>query len=981
MPMTHADRSRNEGSTSSLKVTSKIKQHLNGNVSPADLPRKKRVAGACDVCKRKKIRCDSGDMPDYKCTNCIQFGHECSHRDVTKHLLVGPAKVYVEGLEQKVERMEKLLSQALPGVDFNQDVNVPPVALPRNDLPLMQQFSKLQINPPQSRFFGQSSTIQLVQTAMDMKSEYTGSTAETKQPLASRRLDNWPGPSRFRTTQLETPIPPPFTFPEPDLLKSLVDLYFKELSIFSPLLHRPTFDSSVAADLHLRDREFGAVVLLVCALGAKFSDDPRVFSDISVLEGEGMSDEEKARVLLGSCGWRWFEQINLTQAGLLKRPTLYELQAHALSVLFGQTSEEAHGVWTQTGLAMRMAQDVGAHRKRTKYESRAQDELWKRAFWVIACQDRMTSSFKGRPLCLQPEDIDVEFPAECDDEYWDHIDPEQRFKQPVGKPSVMAFFTCYLNLTDILAWAMRAIYSLSRPQLGRFAASMKYSEQQSLSDLDSAMNRWMGALPDHLRWNPNHENPIFLAQSATLHAMYYQLQILIHRPFIPSPRDPTPSTYPSLAICTNAARSCFHVLETPSKRNLLPLSTIAMPTFTAAVVLLLNVWSGKRSGVSMHLRREYESVQKCLDTLRRCEKRWPMAGRLLEILTELASVGDAGTQSSTASEPESNSRETSPASTNVSQKSSPSQSVDTSSSSVPSPGSAPPSKSQQSVPLPTATTNTQQRPNFALPFYTNELGSLPVFGQFDFLDPPASSGPLNQSPLLQHLPPCAFDPSLFMVGNNSELGSSSSSLPAPTVFAAPAHATTASSQVTSSLPISSLPYPITAQLGPLAQTAAGSNTFTAQDNLQDIFSFANLYPYQSPTQVPSISRPVEDALIAAELMAQFSGLNPDDVNVHSANGLGLGTIPGLASVSSLGSIPNLGVNPNLHGGPSGESSGQDVSGQTAQPWQDLLCSTDQMILDEDMLTIWSTAPSGFWLEDWGTYITSVDQIMRDQTMM
>lgn len=76
-----------------------------------------------------------------------------------------------------------------------------------------------------------------------------------------------------------------------------------------------------------------------------------------------------------------------------------------------------------------------------------------------------------------------------------------------------------------------------------------------------------------VRWDPVCENQLFLKQSATLYATYYHLQIFIHRPFIPSFRNPSPTTFPSLAICTNAARSCCHVLEIQC-RSELPLPSI-----------------------------------------------------------------------------------------------------------------------------------------------------------------------------------------------------------------------------------------------------------------------------------------------------------------------------------------------------------------------------------------------------------------------
>ena len=55
-------------------------------------------------------------------------------------------------------------------------------------------------------------------------------------------------------------------------------------------------------------------------------------------------------------------------------------------------------------------------------------------------------------------------------------------------------------------------------------------------------------------------------QSCALYANYYWLQICIHRPFIqPSKANRLP--FPSLTICTNAARSATHVMETQFQKN------------------------------------------------------------------------------------------------------------------------------------------------------------------------------------------------------------------------------------------------------------------------------------------------------------------------------------------------------------------------------------------------------------------------------
>lgn len=45
-----------------------------------------------------------------------------------------------------------------------------------------------------------------------------------------------------------------------------------------------------------------------------------------------------------------------------------------------------------------------------------------------------------------------------------------------------------------------------------------------------------------------------------------------------------------------------------------------MLSFTAGVVLLLNVWGGKRAGLLTDYSKEMTEVHKCMNALKRCEK-------------------------------------------------------------------------------------------------------------------------------------------------------------------------------------------------------------------------------------------------------------------------------------------------------------------------------------------------------------------------
>lgn len=126
---------------------------------------------------------------------------------------------------------------------------------------------------------------------------------------------------RSRSFQWKTPDPQldssaNYIFPEDDLIPHLVDAYFTQINPFLPLLHRPTFEKSIADGLHKTNPLFGGSVMLVCALGSRYSDDPRVF----------VGDAKNTR----SAGWKWFDQVNVLRRSLFERTSLYELQMHAV---------------------------------------------------------------------------------------------------------------------------------------------------------------------------------------------------------------------------------------------------------------------------------------------------------------------------------------------------------------------------------------------------------------------------------------------------------------------------------------------------------------------------------------------------------------------------------------------------------------------------------------------------------------------------
>ncbi|KAH9910329.1 fungal-specific transcription factor domain-containing protein [Epithele typhae] len=641
--------------------------------------KKRRIQRACDMCRRKKS--DAAQMAGNRCSNCVSYRLECTYVEAAKKR--GPPKGYVESLETRLEKMENLLNKLCPNADFSKElggsfdrdgwttdrgdalggsgfsipttpgpgtISSPPALSSSAGTPsheadefdpsddeivaqrtIVQNLKKMSVNPSSMRYHGKSSSLLFIQTAMDLKHEYAGvempnSFDPDAPPAFLRRRQQYWSLHPWLTSNVQDEHSPHKDFPPADLLATLVDLYFTNVNDYMPLLHRPTLEQGIREGMHLHDEGFGSTVLLVCANGSRFTDDPRV-----LLDGNEIPQ---------SAGWKWFQQVQMVRKSLLAPPRLYDLQIYALTAEFLQGTSAPQACWTIIGIGIRMAQDVGAHRKKV-YSSTPtiEEELWRRAFWSLVAMDRTTSFSLGRPCAIQDEDFDADLPTECDDEYWVASDAGPAFKQPPGTPSKITFFNCFVRLHQILAFAMRTIYSINKSKALLGFVGQQW-EQHIVAELDSALNKWIDSVPDHLRWDPTRENVLFLNQSAVLFAHYYQLQIAVHRPFIPSPRKPSPLSFPSLAICTNAARSCIHVLDIQHGRSGKPIWFCQMALFTAGIVLLLNIWGGKRSGLSTDPAKEMADVHKCMKMLRILEPQWHTAGRLWDILYELASVGD-----------------------------------------------------------------------------------------------------------------------------------------------------------------------------------------------------------------------------------------------------------------------------------------------------------------------------------------------------
>ncbi|KAG7448428.1 uncharacterized protein BT62DRAFT_929521 [Guyanagaster necrorhizus] len=585
------------------------------SVSPTPQPWKKtRLQGACDACRQKKVKCDSATTEGNSCSNCRIMKCPCTHNIPAKKR--GPKSNYITRLERKVHHLEKMIQQNQPAYGgISKEATVEDVPEEDDDddesdleyIELMGQIKNLSLTGIDNRYFGPSSNLYFMRKALSMKGKQTGMSHTS---VKSKYAHNWETQPWELVVLKKTPL----FFPPDDLIADLLNLYFTYFHLYMPLLHEPSFRRSVASGLHLRDHRFGAILLLVCAVASRYSDDPRIFL-------EGASEH--------SCGWKWFVQVQGMPHSVFDVPNLYDLQHCCLSAEYVTGTSAPQSSWTMIGIGIRYAIEMGLHRRWPDNPS-IESELKKRAFWCLLLLDRHTSFYHGRPSAIRDEDFDLDLPLEVDDKYMESSEP---FKQPPDIPSRMVYFTSHLKLCQIMSYALSTLYSIRKSKEAAGLVGNTWA-QTNVSELDSMLNKWFDMIPDHLRWDPNRSYDAFFDQSALIYTVYYNMQIQIHRPFI---HKPSPLSFPSLVICTNAARACTRVLEVQKQKGHLMTFGFGMAAFACGIVLTMNMWIGKKTGSRSQKQKDTEeSIQKCLNVLEASSKRWNITGRTLDSLLTLS---------------------------------------------------------------------------------------------------------------------------------------------------------------------------------------------------------------------------------------------------------------------------------------------------------------------------------------------------------
>ncbi|KAJ7808136.1 fungal-specific transcription factor domain-containing protein [Mycena olivaceomarginata] len=460
----------------------------------------------CDVCRRRKSY--KSQIPgSEKCKTCIEAKLECTYfttpvkRRTKSHVEVLESRLKeseAQVIELRAELTRAYMHTTSYDYIFGQPLNgltawlhvmrntmaslYGPPAPPDADELLHFEFNKLSLEIKKVKerehvFIGKSAGVDLIKTTADIKSMvHTRTGSKMPRPSPRTHICGWRPETRKNITRRTSEL----SFPTEPLLSELIGPYFTHQNIYLPLLHRPTFERLVAEGLHLRQESF---------------DSP----EMAVLQRQFClwSMEPSAVDAGAACGREWFDQVPIVEDRFFERPTLYDLQYYCLAVIFLDGSAASQACWTLVGIGLRLAEDIGLHIRKSPVPS-VEDELYKRAFWVLLYLDRVISAEMGRTCAMQYDDFDIHPLREVDDEHWEH--PTHPFQQPRGVPSRVAFFNALMHLNHILGVCLISLYRSDR-MLALFSIHGPWKES-TVPELNSVLNTWHAHIPDHLQWDP-----------------------------------------------------------------------------------------------------------------------------------------------------------------------------------------------------------------------------------------------------------------------------------------------------------------------------------------------------------------------------------------------------------------------------------------------------------------------------------------------
>ncbi|KAI3572601.1 fungal-specific transcription factor domain protein [Fusarium oxysporum f. sp. albedinis] len=330
----------------------------------------------------------------------------------------------------------------------------------------------------------------------------------------------------------------------------------------------------------------------------------------------------------------------------LDKPRLSTIQALAiLSTHEGGATRDTRG-WLYSGMAMRLAFDLGLHIDPTPYvaSGRMSDieaRVRNATFWGTFATDRMWGFYLGRPFHNTLENVTLKRPSE------DSITHSNTFWTPYGTP--VANQQRWPDTQELIAGRWVSLYEIMS-ELGYkmyCRTDVSKIELQSLAqNTFHELNMWKSTLPPELALNVDDLGAgVYLPHTLILHMQHAFCIMILHRPFVaksyiqPYPRVGAGHEH-ARSMCVKSAIDIAKLIGGYKLRFSLRRANVLFVhmAFTAALILVYAAVSElenhDRTQVTVHL-------DVCCQALAELGNVFESASRTLDILLSVKRIWQA----------------------------------------------------------------------------------------------------------------------------------------------------------------------------------------------------------------------------------------------------------------------------------------------------------------------------------------------------
>ncbi|PKY06546.1 fungal-specific transcription factor domain protein [Aspergillus campestris IBT 28561] len=606
--------------------------------------KRRRIARACDMCRKKKIKCD-GKMP--KCSHCLNYKTECVFTQVEKKRNPPKGAKYIEGLENRLGRMESLLKlsgllseedggktdlgtlekrladrsmsagapsaakspsrftappsatqsqqntasrQSTPRVESQPSPHTAPTSpeSQKDSEPEVEGLSDMMCslvtnNCGETRYIGSSSGFSIFSPkGIQWVNEKTGDTS-FQDMISSAYVDDnkW----MYWKPEIFSDIFARRVFkplPPKEEAMSLFRDFFENFNCMFPLFHEPTF-------MHLVERQYSRDPYEGSGWWASINVVLAIAHRLRVMSNLVPQEEDKK-------GWLYLKNSMGVLTELTMRNTdLLSVQALLGMSLFLQGTPNPQPSFFLVAAAIRLSHSIGLHKRGSGFGlNPVEVEQRKRVFWIAYLLDKDICLRSGRPPVQDDDDMNVELPSD------DPPDNIGNVPLADGKGK-FNLFRCMCRFAIIGSRVYKRLYS---------AKASKQSDGELLNtigELDKELEEWKDSIP--LDFRPEHEikashTPLIL-HVVVLHFAYYNCLTTIHRMSVHhgywtsrlsnyaiqglNARPLNPRVFLSAVLCVTAARASINLIKYIPQGDFACVWLILYYPVSALVTLFANI--------------------------------------------------------------------------------------------------------------------------------------------------------------------------------------------------------------------------------------------------------------------------------------------------------------------------------------------------------------------------------------------------------